>query len=122
MTKTIEMPGVTLPEIDDTTRREFLLGIAGLLLLPAACGGDGEGGGSSGRTRTVELASGTVKVPSDPQRVVVLQSFVLPHMLPMGVEPIAVSMIEDTLEPSEIVPTWLDASLPEGIATFSGLS
>jgi hypothetical protein len=33
--KTIEAPGMLLPEIDDVTRREFLIGSAGLLLLPA---------------------------------------------------------------------------------------
>lgn len=66
MTKTIERVRTfpPLPEIDDATRREFLLGAAGLLLLaPYGCGSSvgsgGEGGsGPSGETRVVEHAAG----------------------------------------------------------------
>ncbi len=73
MKKTIEFPGIHLPEIDDATRREFLFGAAGLLLLPAACGGGEEnGGGASGETRTIEHPLGTTEVPGRPERIVSL--------------------------------------------------
>ncbi len=75
MTKGIEYTewGMLLPEIDNATRREFLIGSAGLLLLPAACGGNGESEESaSGETRTVEHLLGTTEVPVNPERVVAL--------------------------------------------------
>lgn len=64
MTKTIERPEMALPplpEIDDVTRGAFLIGAAGLLLIPAGCGSNGgNGGDASGETRTVEHALGGV--------------------------------------------------------------
>lgn len=112
-------------------RRRFLqLGgasVAGAALLGVAgCGGGSEQGATtsgdattSGGTRTVELAGGTVEVPTNPQRVVVLQSFVLPHVLSMGVKPVAVGLSDATVAPNEILPPWLDTSLPENVTTFS---
>ncbi len=67
MTKKIEAAerGIAVPPhiVDDLTRREFLIGSAGLLLLPAGCGGDGGNGGeaTSGETRTIEHAFGEVE-------------------------------------------------------------
>jgi len=78
MTQTIERTGFTippLPEIDDVTRREFLIGAGSLLVLaPYGCGGSGESGeGASGETRVVRDANGNdVEVPVDPRRVVVV--------------------------------------------------
>jgi len=78
MPKTTELPLSTpvlspLPEVDDATRREFLIGAAGLLLLPAGCG-SGEAGRSeaSGETRIVEHALGQTEVPVRPERIVSL--------------------------------------------------
>lgn len=65
--------GIPLPEIDDATRREFLIGAAGLLMLGAAgCGNGGaEGGGTpSGETRRVRSGEGDVEIPADASRVV----------------------------------------------------
>ncbi len=79
MTKSIEYTerGILLPpEIDDVTRREFLIGSAGLLLLPAACGGNGEGEESaSGETKVIENMLGETEVPARPERVVVIEGF-----------------------------------------------
>lgn len=108
-----------------------------LTLVLAACGGstsspgDGAADGASptpttGTTaaardgvRTVTLAGGPVEVPADPQRVVVLQSFVLPHVLSMGVEPVAVGLSDVSVNPNDILPPWLDARLPDDVTTFS---
>lgn len=93
MTGTIERAWVIPPpEIDDATRREFLVGAAGLLLLPAACGAEsGAGGGSaSGGTRPFEHAAGVTDVPVSPQRIVTTtdQNALLP-LLELGVRPVA---------------------------------
>jgi iron complex transport system substrate-binding protein len=78
------------PEIDDATRREFLIGAAGLLLLPVACGSDGgSGGDTSGETRSFTHAGGTTEIPARPQRIVTLhdQNALLP-LLELGVKPV----------------------------------
>lgn len=98
MTKTIKVPErrmilPPLPEIDDATRREFLIGAAGLLLLaPYGCGGGSGAGGetTSGGTRPFEHAAGVTDVPVRPQRIVTTsdQNALLP-LLELGVEPVA---------------------------------
>jgi iron complex transport system substrate-binding protein len=63
------------PEVDDVTRREFLIGAAGLLVLaPHGCGNAGESSdeASSGETRAVRHALGTAEVPVRPGRIVSL--------------------------------------------------
>lgn len=63
--------------IEDITRRDFLVGTGGLLLLaPYGCG-SGESGdaGSSGETRTIRHALGTTEVPARPERVVVMDPY-----------------------------------------------
>jgi iron complex transport system substrate-binding protein len=93
MTKTfgggIELPTALLPEIDDATRREFLIGTAGLLLLPAACGRERDGEKTPGETRTVEDGVGrSVEVPVSPQRVIVLDPGpALFHLVDLGLVP-----------------------------------
>lgn len=92
MTRTVERVRTfpSLPDIDDVTRREFLIGAAGLLLLPAGCAGSGEErGGVSGETRTVEHELGTTEVPVRPRRVVALDASVIPDgLLALGKKPI----------------------------------
>jgi iron complex transport system substrate-binding protein len=61
-------PVRVLPEIEDVTRRQFLIGAAGLVLLPAGCGG-GEEGEAPGETLAVRHRLGTTEVPSRPRRV-----------------------------------------------------
>lgn len=74
MTKTIEalerritLP--PLPEIDDVTRREFLIGSTGLLLLPLGCGERGPGGDGQGSARTRDFTdeTGRVEIPAEPR-------------------------------------------------------
>lgn len=74
--------------------------------------------GAGPDVRTVELAGGPVDVPADPERVVVLQSFVLPHVLSMDVVPVGVGLSDTSVDPNEILPPWLDQRLPDEIATF----
>ncbi len=74
VTKKIEFTerGILLPpEIDDVTRRDFLKGSAGILVLGAAgCGGDG-GDDTSGATRTFTDSRGVeVEVPDRAERIV----------------------------------------------------
>ncbi|MBA2442542.1 MAG: iron-siderophore ABC transporter substrate-binding protein [Rubrobacter sp.] len=94
MTKTIERARrfPALPEIDDVTRREFLIGAAGLLVLaPYGCGGSGGSevdGPEDGRMAEHEF--GETRVPEDPQRIVVTDGEItLDPMVALGVEPVA---------------------------------
>lgn len=92
------------------TRREFLIGAAGLLVLaPYGCGGEsGEGGNTAAReTRTVEHAMGTTDVPTDPGRVVTLDTaVVLPTVLNLGVPVVG----STAYEASEPYPEYLSES------------
>jgi iron complex transport system substrate-binding protein len=98
------------PEVEDATRREFLIGAAGLLLLPAACGGGGENSGeTAGETRTVEHALGTTRVPVSPQRVVVVDAeATLSNLLALGVEPVAAASYGYTEREFPNVPPRFD--------------
>lgn len=93
MTKIIQQRTLLppLPEIDDATRREFLIGAAGLLLVaPYGCGrGSGTGEASSRETRRFEHAAGVTEVPVRPQRIVTTtdQNALLP-LLELGVKPV----------------------------------
>lgn len=70
MTKTIEAPGFVLPGVEDITRRDFLVGGAGLLALGiVGCGGEAENE-ASGETRTVDSPMGPVELPVEPRRLV----------------------------------------------------
>lgn len=115
MTKLIERPGTLLPEIDDATRREFLIGAAGLLLLPAGCAGGGDDGSkASGETRTVEHALGTTEVPARPEKIAVIDDWSLDFALALGVKPAAATpyvgnefvpyLSEEELEGIEVLP------------------
>jgi len=99
-----------LPEIDDVTRREFLIGAASLLLLPAGCGSGGEGGEetASGETRTVRHALGETEVPVSPERVVGLSTAELADtLLALGVEPVGMTTYGDN--PADDPEAWPDA-------------
>jgi len=91
MSKTIEGPGMLLPEIDDATRREFLTGAAALLVFaPYGCGNGGQSDGSSGETRTVRHALGETEVPPRPGRIVAVTGQMdLDALLALGLQPVA---------------------------------
>lgn len=115
MTKTVERIRALppLPEIDDVTRREFLIGAAGLLLRPAGCGtesGEGEQT-ASGETRTVEHELGTTEVPVEPQRVVAIHPIVIDTVLTLGVEPVGIS---------ETAVSFLNERLPDDTEAVGG--
>jgi iron complex transport system substrate-binding protein len=80
------LPG--LPRVEDVTRKDFLVGAAGLLLLaPYGCGerADGGGGGESGGTRRFEDDAGSaVEIPAKPERVVTLDDRTLEAALAVG--------------------------------------
>jgi ABC-type Fe3+-hydroxamate transport system substrate-binding protein len=77
------------PTVDDVTRREFLIGAAGLLLLPAGCGSGREDGGEApGQTRTVRHALGETRIPENPRRMVVLDVVTLEHVLALRMMPV----------------------------------
>ncbi|GAA3646972.1 ABC transporter substrate-binding protein [Streptomyces fenghuangensis] len=59
--------------------------LASVLAL-SACGG--EGSAASGETRTVMTAHGEVKVPAEPERVVVLDTAELDSAITLGVKPV----------------------------------
>jgi iron complex transport system substrate-binding protein len=100
MTQTIRRPKTALPAIDDVTRREFLFGAAGLLILPAACGDGGNEG--SGRTRTFEHAVGESEVPVRPRRVASLHDTMVTYpLLDLGFEPAASAGIEGEIRAGE---------------------
>lgn len=82
------------------SRREFLFGAGGLLLLGAAgCGGgadDGGGGGAGGEggegseTRAIEHRFGSTEIPGRPERVVTVGFTDVDPVLALGVKPVAV--------------------------------
>jgi iron complex transport system substrate-binding protein len=106
MTTTIERsqtdrkvhPELLVPQIENNlTRREFLIWAGGLLVLaPYGCasGGEGANEADSQETRTIEHALGRTKVPSNPQRVVVLSTGLLDAAITLGVTPIAAPQSE----------------------------
>jgi iron complex transport system substrate-binding protein len=122
MTKTIKRPAIKpppLPEIDDVTRREFLIGAAGLLLLPAGCGGgEGREGETTENTRTIEHELGTTEVPMNPQRVVALEPFQLDNMLALDEKPLAI-LTADELFRNDGFPSYLGDRV-EGIEKVGG--
>lgn len=140
MTKTIDQPWQLEPSLlappftnlapMRPTCREFLVGVGGALLVVAAPGCGGVGGGeASGETRTISHEMGETEVPEDPRRVVVLDPFFsLQTAVEIGV-PIVGSDVHSQAEPFSNVLTRAetkgiesvgDARQPdlEKIATF----
>ncbi len=108
MKKNIEVPGLELLEIDDITRRDFLIGGAAALFL-AGCG-NSDGNEPSGETRTVRHAMGETEVPAKPRRIAVIDDWSLDFALALGVKPYATTPYIG----GEFVPYLSDEEL-EGI-------
>jgi ABC-type Fe3+-hydroxamate transport system substrate-binding protein len=104
MTKTIEAPVFTLPGIEDITRRDFLVGGAGLLALGLAGCRNETGGSPDARTKVVEDGDRRVEIPVSPERVLVLD----------GRDPLEISLTLGL--PVSAVPA--DPSLPEDAVEF----
>jgi iron complex transport system substrate-binding protein len=125
MTRTVERPGTApelpvMPRVNDATRREFLVGTAGLLLLSAACGGNGQGREerAGGGTRAVEHVLGTTEVPAELRRVVALDPYVsLPTALLLGVPVVGTGYIPA----GEPFPPFLDEDETEEIENVGWL-
>jgi len=96
MSKIVELPErktelSPLPEIDDVTRREFLIGAGSLLVLaPYGCGNGGDDEAASGETRTIEHKYGTTEITEQPARVVSIGYNDQDAILALGVKPVAV--------------------------------
>lgn len=130
MTKTVERqgikvpPGMSIPEAEsDVTRRRFLIGAGGMLLLaPYGCGSDGGSQeGASGNTRTIEHPGGTSEVPMQPDRVVAISEVVAGHLASVGLLPVAANqpVVEDEWLRlySELLDPGLDLSTIQSIGT-----
>ncbi len=105
MTKAIEFTerGMLLsPEIEsDVTRRQFLIGAGGMLILaPYGCGADsGQGGeATSDDTRAVEHAMGTTQTPLRPERVATDNEAIVSHLAATGLL---------TVTGSDYIEAWL---------------
>lgn len=101
MTRTIEQTGTfpPLPEVDDATRRDFLVGAAALLVLaPYGCGGSQDPAAETddGYPRTVKDHFEAVEVGSRPERILVNDPYMigLDVLLALGVRPALVSVWE----------------------------
>jgi ABC-type Fe3+-hydroxamate transport system substrate-binding protein len=81
MIGTVEKPGIAVSDLEDITRRDFLVGGAGLLALGVAGCGRGETGDSSSETRTVDTPRGPVELPVNPRRVVAMYTTDVDHAL-----------------------------------------
>lgn len=77
---------ITIPAIEDLTRRR-LIGSALAAALLAACGSDDDDGGDTS-TREIRDYYGTVTVPTRPERVIASWHHHIGNMLALGVTPI----------------------------------
>lgn len=101
MTATVRVAPTLLPEVDDATRREFLIGVGSLLVLaPYGCSGEdsGEGGQTDpDDTRKVVDASGAeIEIPKTPQRIAAAGERVFTEMLvAFGTQPTVAASIDE---------------------------
>jgi len=97
--KTIEVPGMLVPGVEGITRRDFLVGGAGLLLL-GGCGAPGEQASETtsndGYPRTVRDHFEDVEIRSRPERILVNDPYIigLDVLLALGMKPALVSVWE----------------------------
>ncbi|MGF1470344.1 MAG: ABC transporter substrate-binding protein [Rubrobacteraceae bacterium] len=111
------MPQTGSPSPYRPTRREFLIGVTGLLVLaPYGCGTRGGGEGESGGTRTVQHAMGESEVPAEPGRIVALSGQMdLDALLALGLQPVAAGA---NFENDTAVNPWSQDRLEEDVEVF----
>ncbi|GEL19901.1 ABC transporter substrate-binding protein [Pseudonocardia asaccharolytica DSM 44247 = NBRC 16224] len=88
-----------VPDVRDTTRREFFALLAAAGLVTAGCGAE-TGAAPQRSTRTVAGGAGPVEVPVRPQRVVTLGEALTGHLASVGLLPVGAQ---------EGMAAWLDA-------------
>lgn len=98
------------------SRREFLLGAGGLLVLaPYGCAGGG-GDSAAGQTREVRHALGEVEVPASPKRIVAVTGQMdLDALLALGLQPVAAGA---NFEEDTAVNPWSEDRLSEDVEVF----
>ncbi|WP_159621484.1 iron-siderophore ABC transporter substrate-binding protein [Ruania rhizosphaerae] len=96
-------------------RLRLIAAVAGTVaaLVLSACGGGGaealpEGGGQQ-ETRTVDHALGTAEIPTDPQRVVLMNSAGLDIMIALGIDPVGAALWGGISE----LPDYVSTHLPD---------
>lgn len=92
---------ITIPTIEDISRRTFITGaLASALLI--ACGDDDDGGSAASPTpskRTIDTGKGSIEVPLKPEHVVAVNIYGMYSMFSLGMMPVGV--------PDNSTP-WLD--------------
>ncbi len=90
---TLQKTPITIPTIEDITRRHFMFSALGAALL-IACGDDDDDAGpaatpASAFPRTVNHKQGSVTIPAQPQRVAAVnEGEALDHLLAVGLVPV----------------------------------
>jgi len=93
----------TVHEVDNGTRREFILGGVSLGALLAGCGGDEEAGPAERRTRTVQDAYGEVVIPTRPQRVIADTVSTMANVVALGTPAVGAAVPVD-IRPDYVGP------------------
>jgi iron complex transport system substrate-binding protein len=123
MTRTGERTEISLPAIEDITRREFLIGGAAALLL-GGCEGSGNeedtGEETNIRTRTADTPRGRVEIPADPQRLVALYTHDLANALVLELAVIAGP--GETGQPDAPFPRYLRGMFGEELEDVTGIA
>jgi iron complex transport system substrate-binding protein len=113
---------ITIPTIEDVTRRTFITGaLASAFLL--ACGDEDEGpqAAPTPAMRTITDRYGSVEVPVTPSRVVALERVTLFHCLALGIQPLATALTAGrTLE--GVHPDWLKTRPSKDIKVFDDVN
>lgn len=104
--KSIEVPGSYLPDVEDITRRDFLVGGAATLLLAGCGNGAKDGSGEDGK-RAVTFRGGSVTAPEKPRRVVSLWFPTTTDLVELGLTPQA------TIDKEFAFPEELSGEFPE---------
>lgn len=94
-----------LLELENSTRRDFVLGAAALALLLSGCADDDDDANPTASptasTKTVDDAFGAEEIPANPARVIADSVGTYAHLVSLGITPIAVAL------PTGISPEYI---------------